>query len=260
MATLKTAPTPAELTNAWVDRYAQALHVAAHDPKIISIEEIEGMFKRRGLARNFADNAADYYAQHTGQQFEIETMLGAARNALKTEASALVGATGRISLAAGKKLSPYFVDDFFALRGKPAPKPGTTPKALAANYEKIAVGLRYLSESDYPYTGFTATLAKGTPLDEASFRAALGVDAATGVSLGDTKDFFSKYASKKSEGESLFPGEAARYLALKKLMRAQLTELSFADVGGNAVQGQVYIFGRAKDGTLTGLASTRVWT
>ena len=141
---------------------------------------------------------------------------------------------------------------------RPAPAaPAGSAAALADGFEALAKDLLFTSESDYPYEAFHAPLDRSRPFDDANFRAALGLSADVPVRFDPADEFFDDQKSEDVNDAA----DAAKYAALEAAMKRDLTVIRLVYVHGeDVVDAPVYLVGRARDGSLVGLESRRIWT
>jgi hypothetical protein len=141
-------------------------------------------------------------------------------------------------------------------------QPAGNGALLAKTLESKADGLLYISESDYPYKGVHLPGAAGEDgsFDSAKFLKALGLPADKEIySIESTEEFFELY--QDPDGYGYDPAEVAKYKELQSMMGSELTDLQFIQLDGDEeVEGRVFIVGAAKDGSIVGLESTRIWT
>lgn len=136
--------------------------------------------------------------------------------------------------------------------------PGTPSGKLAKDLEKMMKGLVYISEGDYPYKAFHAPLDKSKPFDAAHFKALAGLPASRKISMQSAADFFKQNQDPQYGSDA---ADIAKYKALEAAMKADLKDIKLIYGGPeDMVEAPVYVVGRAKDGSLVGLSSTRIWT
>ncbi len=134
-----------------------------------------------------------------------------------------------------------------------APPPSTCDATLAAKLQPVLKGLLYLSESDYPFemVSFASkTTGKPTP---AELLAHLKLPANTAVEVRTSSQWF---APLLTLADPL--GDAAKYAEMKKLLDAGLTDVTVIRVG--KIQIGVYVIGRTKCGTISGVKTVAVET
>lgn len=147
--------------------------------------------------------------------------------------------------------------------GKPAAPatPATPSGRLAQSLAKLAKGLLYTSESDYPYKAFHRPMNRATPLDEASFKALMGLPRGHTVRIDGARDVDDFFRQQQDPSYVSDPAERAKYAAIEKAMKRDLTDLKLIyGASDDVVEAPVYLIGRARDGSLVGLESTRIWT
>jgi len=142
------------------------------------------------------------------------------------------------------------------------PAPGTgLPREgakLAKHLETLAKDLTFMSESDYPFKGFSRPLAAGTRATDADLRKAVGLSANAPLDRSDLADWFQGMQDPDVISE---PADRAKFKALEAAMKAGLKDLEMIYEGpDDKVEAKVFIVGRAPDGSIVGLKSTRIWT
>jgi hypothetical protein len=135
------------------------------------------------------------------------------------------------------------------------PKEG--PK-LGKHLEGLAKDLLFVSESDYPYDAFSAPLDPRKPATDDALRKAFKLAPGTEISRRDISEFFRDQQDPTYNDD---PAERAKYAALAKAFKSGLkdAEIVYTE-SDDVVEAKVYLVGRAPDGSITGLSSTRIWT
>jgi hypothetical protein len=124
---------------------------------------------------------------------------------------------------------------------------------LATSFQALADKLPnpWDESTDY-FVAFAAGLPAETPLDAASFRAALGIAARYQIDLSPADAKLRAVGAQASWGDEI----AAGFRALAQAMTAALGELWLAHARGDGViRVRMWLFGRGADGTLIGLHS-----
>lgn len=130
----------------------------------------------------------------------------------------------------------------------------SSPPRLSTQLETLAKDLYYISESDYPYKKFHRAMKPQTPLTAENFRKLMRLDESVEIRVEPASSFF-------SDPPIFEESEKARYAKIEAFMKANLTDIQVINVGGeDVVEGEVYIIGRAADGSLVGLKTKRIWT
>ena len=125
---------------------------------------------------------------------------------------------------------------------------------LSTQLETLAKDLYYISESDYPYKKFHRAMKPQTPLTAENFRKLMHLDESVEIRAEPASSFF-------SDPPIFEEAEKARYAKIEAFMKFNLTDIQIINVGGeDVVEGEVYIIGRAADGSLVGLKTKRIWT
>lgn len=136
--------------------------------------------------------------------------------------------------------------------------PGTPSGRLARSFERLAKDLYYTSESDYPYAAFHRKMDPRTPLTPATFKLTMGLPPGHHVRFDSAEDFFRDRQNADFEPDA---ADRRKYAALEAAMKRGLTDLKLIyGAGDDVVEAPVYLVGRARDGSLVGLESTRIWT
>jgi nuclease A inhibitor-like protein len=205
-----------------------------------------------------ADERGSAYGERVSKQ-EMAVAVGAAKLAGRLDAQARRALWGKLSgrrLTAGARAVAEH-----ALGPAPTPTDASGPPMSAADLARyldgLAEGLVFISESDHPFEPFHAPLAPEAPLDEAAVRTAIGADADYPVTIGSGEEWLAYVIDEAGyEGEDL-----ARWKALAKALTTKLRDLRIVYAGPESqVEAKVYVVGRAPDGSIVGLSSTRIWT
>lgn len=140
---------------------------------------------------------------------------------------------------------------------------------LRAELEAATSGMLWLSESDHPFTYVQYDGAAASVSDVDAFKRVLGVEAARPAeerALAATLGWRTRHEPGESPEEA---AEVDRYLALQRLLEANLTEVRVYRVGDPDATGsggdifgaiEVYIVGRNAHGDLVGLKTVSVET
>ncbi|HEU4405635.1 MAG TPA: nuclease A inhibitor family protein [Polyangiaceae bacterium] len=205
-----------------------------------------------------ADEQGSAYGERVGKR-EMEVAVGAAKLSGRLDAAARRALWGKLAsrrLTAGARA---VAEGAFG----PAPSPaggGGEPASgaeLARRFARLAEGLVFLSEADHPFEPFHAPLDPRAPFDEAAMRRAFGLEADQPLDVrsgGEWLDYV--LAEAGYEGEEL-----AKWQALARALTGELTGLWLVYAGPESqVEAKVYLVGRAPDGSIAGLSSTRIWT
>jgi hypothetical protein len=125
-------------------------------------------------------------------------------------------------------------------------------RRLAHSYSALLHGLVHGAESDYPYRPFVLAWKPEWPIDEESLRRELKVSRRMKMWIDTMDEFFTQLQSPDASGEI----EIFAYVALEKIMRVTLTDLTSVDIAlGIGGFGRNLYFGRAPDGNLAGVQS-----
>jgi hypothetical protein len=120
----------------------------------------------------------------------------------------------------------------------------------------LVVDQTLTSESDVPFSPFTAAFDAGTKVTAASFKAALGFDAGRQAVLSPGAAFFEAATAATDDA-----GDRQVLAVLEHVMRRSLTGLSQVHVrGAGIVEVPFFLFGRLAGGPLVGLSSTAIET
>jgi hypothetical protein len=201
--------------------------------------------------------AAEEGAARAGEAAEqsAQSLFSAARQRsekahARTRADVLTALGGRPLAEGGAEVH--------APAGARGPRSG---KDLAKEFAKLAEGLVVdywgTEATDEPFYAFSFPMPATTPLTEQSFRAALRLPATEKIRFESADDFF----RDMQDPERVDAADLSKYRALEAAMRRELTDLRAVIVGGDdAVEAKVYLVGRARDGSLSGLEAKLVWT
>ena len=131
------------------------------------------------------------------------------------------------------------------------------PRTLARAFSALARDLTYPSESDYPYEPFAAPFPRDSPLRAEEFRDAARIGRRYEIRVDSAEAFFERRIHPVDGYDDSVP----KYVLLKKVMEATLSELSLIRVGGeDVVRVRVYLIGRMDVGDLSGLSSVSIET
>ena len=269
MALFTRAPTVGEFVEAWTREFREAVRAEASPEGLLGLQEARQIAQRTDALRVYGDTAISYlevlddgYNAVVG----VDELVADRSRYVETAAAGVAGPSGRLTLAAARVLPNALAAAFEHLRGRTLPPPQGA--RLARRLAALAEGLWYGSEADYPFEPFSARMPRPAELSDDSFRTALGIPPAAELYGGseDFDEFFRRQQDPQHWAEwGAEPEEArgyiAKYARLERAMRAQLSDLSDVTVGGeDVVEARVYFYGRARDGSLAGLRTVRVWT
>jgi hypothetical protein len=204
-----------------------------------------------------ADEAGSAYGERVGKA-EMAVAVGAAKLAGRLDAETRRALWGKL---ASKRLTAGARAVAEGAFGPPPKADPGGPKAdgaeLARRFHRLAEGLYFISESDYPFEPFHATLDPKAPIDDAALRRAIGVDAETPIDVRSGAEWLAHVINESGyEGEDL-----AKWKALAHALTTEIADLRLIYAGPESqVEAKVYLAGRAPDGSLAGLSSTRIWT
>lgn len=139
-----------------------------------------------------------------------------------------------------------------------AEKPADAPPAsdLVAKLQKATAGLTFISETDAPVEVFVwSDTASFTP---EGLRAHQSVKAAEPVATEDIDHFFRNVTTSYDWHEDAEKEQVRRFIALRDLLKAELTDTTVYRFGTTAIE--VYVVGRAADGTTLGIHTNVVET
>jgi hypothetical protein len=130
-------------------------------------------------------------------------------------------------------------------------------RTLARALQALTRGLLFPSESDYPYRAFAAPFGREAALTADTFRTAAGIGRRFEITVKSAEQFFEQRIHPIDDDD----GDVPKYVLLKKVMEATLTELSLIRVGGErVVRVRVFLVGKADDGNLSGLSTVSIET
>ena len=130
---------------------------------------------------------------------------------------------------------------------------GTQVARLAGALQALVKGLAnpWDESTDY-FHYFVAIMPSATKLDAESFRAALGIGTRYEIDLTPADERLARLGDPDVVGNEVADG----FQQLANVMRSTLSDLSIAFARGKGVtRVRVWLFGRARDGTLVGLRS-----
>ena len=145
----------------------------------------------------------------------------------------------------------------------------TGPDAVVSSLEQACDGLWFTSESDYRMTVWTLPeWTPGVTVDSALGVLAGAVDFETegvAVEASDLGWMFDRYTVPQSWWEPEQHADAARWQAVRDVFEADLTEVQVLRIGRPSASGlvgaiDVFVLGRAPDGTLVGIHTVSVET
>jgi Nuclease A inhibitor-like protein len=267
VATFARAPTVDELAAAWTAGFARAVRREAGAAGRLSLEGARRIAGRAGVAGAYGECAARYLEARESDgpaEVGVEQLVADRSGYVRAAAAEAAGPGGRLSLREARYLPNAVARAFEHLRGRALPAPRGA--RLARAFATLAEGLTFTSESDFPYTAFSARFPRGRELTAEGFRAALGFAPQAEIILKSPDEFFRTQRDPRHWEEfGLEPAEArataARYARLERALRAGLTALTFLTVGGErVVEGLVFFVGQAPGGSLSGLNTVRIST
>ena len=124
--------------------------------------------------------------------------------------------------------------------------------------ERAAAGLRYASESDFPFSYVDLPATAHAPLTDAAFRAAAGVAADAAVEQRTLDEFFARHIERVDPNDAAAVALVPRYRRLRELLRRSVRGATVFRVGQIAVQ--CYIVGVDRRGHVVGLVTTAIET
>ena len=282
MPRIPTTPSVRTFTETWSNDFRDAVTKAAGKNGKLSVTEAKKLGASSGPDKMFADTALNLLkAAGSGAQ-TVETLVSSARAYAQRAAEVAAGPDKMLSLADGAKLPSDLVEDFFLLRGRPAPgvvTPPVTPTGLPMAQLKAALetavdGLWMPSESDAKFKFLTGTQLNGAAITPALIRAQLGAQhdvlmpdvmfgASPLASRSKTEQrsanaLLSKLSTPMDPGDPASVASAARFAALKTLLQANLTDLTVVRFGSRNLSS--FIVGRTAAGELAGLLTGQVET
>ncbi len=148
------------------------------------------------------------------------------------------------------------------VRGRTQPTQLAETAAMAldpalAPLNQAAAGLLYPSESDEPFEAFSWGEVHG-PLTDAQLLALAGQDPQAQVVRETVDRFFDRLVHPKHAHSQVNPQLAQQFTALLHTLKAHLTDLEVVKFGRGDVA--IFVFGRAKDGTIAGVKTAATET
>ncbi len=273
MPRIPSTPTVAKFVETWSSDFKAAVKKAAGTDGRLTLSEAKKLATRPDADHVFADSAIAYLQSSGKKSVSVEVLTAEMKAYAKRSAEAVAGRDGKIGLTEGAKLPTDLVEDFFLLRGKPAPGGGSVAEAKTALV--AAVGdLLMPSETDAPLVFVSGKQLKGAPITEALVRSQLGAqhDALIGGVLSGSDPLAKKTAVEQRDATAFFdqltnnvdpndPASIARgqqFGALKKVIDQQLTDVKVYRFGTISIS--TFVVGRTKSGELAGLLTGQVET
>jgi hypothetical protein len=203
-----------------------------------------------------ADEPGSSYGERVGKN-EMQVAVGAAKLSGRLDAAARRALWGKL---ASRRLTSGAQAVAEAALG-PAPKPTGGDSAggaeLAKRFARLAEGLVFISESDYPFEPFYAPLDPHASFDEPTMRRTFGLAPDQPIDVRSGGEWLAYVLAEAGyEGEEL-----SKWQTLADALKSELTGLWLVYAGPESqVEAKVYLVGRAPDGSIAGLSSTRIWT
>jgi hypothetical protein len=283
MPRIPNAPSVRTFVETWTSELKEAAKKAAGKDGRLTVSEARRLAASGGPERVFADNALDYFKATGKKSVSVEVFAKDMAAFAQRAAELAAGGDKKLSLADGAKLPQNLVEDFFMLRGRPAPGStpvGPTPSALPqvqAALEAATAGLLMPSETDASFKFVKGAQLNGAPITEALVRQLLGaqhdallpqvmfVDPArvplagrTPVEQRDGNAFFDRIIANVDPNDPDMVAMGNRFSALKAALTANLTDLTVFRFG--TVDLSTFIVGRTRTGELAGLLTGQVET
>ena len=283
MARIPSTPSVKTFTETWSADFKDAVTRAAGKNGKLSVAEAKKLAASSAPDKMFADTALNLLKAAGNTAQSVETLVSSAKAYAQRAAEVAAGSDKMLSLADGAKLPKDLVEDFFLLRGKPAPAATTpvTPPATGMPLAQLGPalttavdGLWLTSESDAKLKFVSGAQLNGAAITPALVRAQLGAqhdvlmpDVMGGASplASRTKTeqrsanaFLSKLATPMDPGDPASVASAARFAQLKTLMQANLTDLTVIRFGNRNIS--TFIVGRTASGELAGMLTGQVET
>lgn len=272
-------------TETWSKDFKEAVTKAAGKDGRLSISEAKKLATSTGADSVFADNALAHLTATGKKTVSVEVLVKEMTAYAQRAAEVAAGPDGRLSLADGAKLPKDLVEDFFMLRGKPAP--GTTPvtptpptsalPAVQAALEAAVDGLFLTSETDASFKFVKGTALNGAPITAATVRSMLGaqhdallpqvmyVDPSTVALAGKTaveqrdgNAFLDRLIANVDPNDPDSVAQGERFARLKATLGRELTDLTVVRFGTVSIS--TFLVGRTRTGELAGLLTGQVET
>lgn len=281
MPRIPNTPTVRTFTETWTADFKEAVKKAAGKDGRLTLTEAKKLAASTGPEKAFADNAVNYLQTTGKKSVSVEVIAKEMSAYAQRAAEQAAGPDKRLSLADGAKLPTDLVEDFFMLRGKPAPGavtpsgPSVLPEVQAA-LETASAGLWMPSETDASFKFVKGTALNG-PITANVIRAQLGaqhdalmpsvmyVDPSevalagkTQVEQRDGNAFLDRIIANvdPNDPDSIAMGQ--RFSQLKAALNANLTDLQVYRFGEISIS--TFIVGKTKTGELAGLLTGQVET
>lgn len=283
MPRIPKTPSAATFAATWSADFRAAVTKAAGRDGRLTLSEATKLAARTDADRLFADNAVNYLKATGKQSASVEVLARAAHAYAQRAAEVAAGPDQRVSLADGAKLPVDLKEDFFFLRGKPAPATASTPgsagtvAALAPRLEAAVRDLWVTSETDAKLKVLTGPQLDGAPITAALVRAHLSaqhdavfadvmwVDPAdlplatrTAVEERSASEFLGNLAALHDPQDPAAVATSASFAALKTLLERELTDLTVFRFG--EINLSTFIVGRTRSGELAALLTGQVET
>lgn len=284
MPRIPTTPSVRTFTETWSADFKEAVTKAAGKNGKLSTAEVKKLAASTGPDKMFADTAAQLLKAAGNHAQPIEAIVAQAKAYAQRAAEAAAGPDKKISLADGAKLPKDLVEDFFTLRGRPAPS--TTPVTptpttsglpvgeLKTKVEAAVNGLWLTSESDAKIKFLTGTQLNGAAITPAIVRSQLTAqhdavmsDVMYGMTplasrsqteVRSANAFLTQLATPMDPADPDSVASAAKFAELKKLLEENLTDLQVIRFG--RINISTFIVGRTAAGELAGVLSGQVET
>lgn len=283
MPRIPNTPSVRTFVETWTSELKEAAKKAAGKDGRLTLSEARKLAASSGPERVFADNALDYFKATGKKSVSVEVFAKEMTAYAQRAAELAAGGDKRLSLADGAKLPQNLVEDFFMLRGKPAPgstpvTPGTSalPQVQAA-LEAAVTGLLMPSETDASFKFVKGTALNGAPITEALVRQLLGaqhdallpqvmyVDPSrvplagrTPVEQRDANAFLDRIIANVDPNDPGMVAMGNQFSALKAALNANLTDVTVFRFG--TIDISTFIVGRTRTGELAGLLTGQVET
>jgi len=280
MPRIPNTPSVRTFTETWTADFKEAVKKAAGKDGRLTLSEAKKLVASTGPEKAFADNAVNYLQTTGKKSVSVEVITKEMSAYAQRAAEQAAGPDKRLSLADGAKLPSDLVEDFFMLRGKPAPGtvtpgPSVLPQVQAA-LEAASAGLWMPSETDASFKFLKGTALNG-PITADVIRAQLGaqhdalmpsvmyVDPSqvalagkTQVEQRDGNAFLDRIIANvdPNDPDSIAMGQ--HFSQLKAALNANLTDLTVYRFGEISIS--TFIVGKTKTGELAGLLTGQVET
>ncbi|MFO0599933.1 MAG: nuclease A inhibitor family protein [Myxococcaceae bacterium] len=284
MPKISSAPSPKLFAETWATEFKEAVKRAAGKDGRLSISEAQKLAARPDADRVFADNALNYFKTTGKKTVSIDVLATEMKAYAQRAAETAAGPDGKMSLADGAKLPTDLVEDFFMLRGKPAP--GTTPVTppgpsvlpeLKTKLEAAVKDLLMPSETDASFKFLSGQALNGAAITPSVVRAQLSAQhdallpqvmyvdpsrvplaSRTQVEERDFNGFMDGLTNNVDPNDPASVARGQQFAQLKATLSSELTDLKVYRFG--TIDISTFIVGRTKSGELAGLLTGVVET